>query len=77
MTSYTVVVNSYHVHSSSPLATSNQVQGARYSGSEVEIDVANLELETDVAALELEMDTIALELETYAVVFYLEMETDV
>jgi hypothetical protein len=42
----------------------DQVQGAGYSESEVETDVADLELETDAADLELETDAATLELET-------------
>jgi hypothetical protein len=68
--------NSCHVHSSSPFAASDQVQGAGYSESEVETNVTDLELEIDAAALELEMDTSALELETDATVLNLEAETD-
>jgi hypothetical protein len=44
------------------------VQGAGYSESEVEMDVAALKLEMDTTALELKTDTAALKLE---------METDV
>jgi hypothetical protein len=62
-TSSTTVVDAYHVHSSSPLATSDHVQGAGFSESEVETDTTGLELETDVAALELETDTTILDLE--------------
>jgi hypothetical protein len=61
-------VDSCHVHSSSPLATSDHVQGAGYSEFEVETDVAALKLETDAAALELETEVGALKFE---------METDV
>jgi hypothetical protein len=56
--------DSYHVHSSSPLTTSNQVHGARYSKYEVETDAVDLELETDATALKLEIDTVVLDLET-------------
>jgi hypothetical protein len=76
-TSSTAAIDSCHVHSSSPLATSDQVQGVGYSESEVETDAAALELETDVTALKLETDTTALELETGTPALDLEMETDV
>jgi hypothetical protein len=39
------------------------VQGAGYSESKVETNVATLQLETSVADLELEIDATALELE--------------
>jgi citrate lyase synthetase len=68
MTSSATVAGSCHVHSLSPLAISNQVQGAGYSESEVETDVIDLKLETDVAALKLETNAAALELETNATV---------
>jgi hypothetical protein len=71
------VIDSCHVHSSSPLATSDQVQGMGYSESEVETDMAHLELETNAAALELETDAVALKLEIDIVVLDLETETDV
>jgi hypothetical protein len=61
MTSSDAAIDSCHVHSSSPLAVADQVQGAGYSESEVEIDAADLELETDVAALKLETNAAALE----------------
>jgi hypothetical protein len=64
MTCFTAAVDSCHVHSLSPLAASDQVQGAGYSESEVETDMAILKLETDAAALELETDAAALKLET-------------
>jgi hypothetical protein len=84
-TSSAAAVDSCHVHSSSPLTTSNQVQGARYFESEVETgadafeletNVASLKLETDAAALELEMDAGALELETDTTALDLEIERD-
>jgi hypothetical protein len=77
MTSSTPAVDSYHIHSLSLLAAADQVQGAGYSESKVEINVADLKLETDAVALQLEMDIAALELETDATVLDLEMETDV
>jgi hypothetical protein len=58
--------DSCHIHSLSPLPTSDQVQGSGYSESEVETDTAGLQLETSAVALELEMDVAALELETDA-----------
>jgi phage baseplate assembly protein gpV len=69
------VDDSYDVHSLSYLPASDQVQGAGYSKSEVEIDAAALQLETYAADLELETDTTALELE--ADVAGLKLETDV
>jgi hypothetical protein len=69
-----VAGDSCHVHSSSPLTASDQVQRAGYSESEVETDVGALELETDVVALELETNAVTLELETDAAT--LELETD-
>jgi hypothetical protein len=66
MTFSAAAVDSCHVHSSSPLNASDQVQGAGYSKFEVEIDAADLELETDAAALEMETDADALDLETEA-----------
>jgi hypothetical protein len=77
MTSSATVVDSCHVHSSSPLATSDQVQGVGYSESEVETNMTALELETDMATLELEMDATSLKLETDAAALNLETETDV
>jgi hypothetical protein len=65
MTSFAAATDSYHVHSSLPLAT-DQVQGAGYFEFEVEMDMAALELETDMTALELETDTSVLDLETEA-----------
>jgi hypothetical protein len=76
-TSSATAADSCHVHSLSPLAVTDQVQGARYSKSEVESDIADLQLETVVATLELETDTTTLKLETDTVVLDLEMETDV
>jgi hypothetical protein len=70
------MADSCHVHSLSPLAVSDQVQGAGYSKSEVETDMADLKLETDVAALKLEIDAAALKLETYVTVLDLETEID-
>jgi hypothetical protein len=63
------MVDSCHVYSSSPLAASDQVQGAGYSKSEVENDVE--------AALKFEMDASPLELEMGASPLELGMETDV
>jgi hypothetical protein len=63
------VVDSFHIHSSSPLAMFDQVQGAGYFESEVETN--------DATALELEMDTTPLKLETDATPLELEMETNV
>jgi hypothetical protein len=74
-TSSAAAGDSYHIHSSSPLPTSNQVQGAGYSKSEVETDVAALQLETSVADLKLETDATVLELE--ADTAGLKLETDV
>jgi hypothetical protein len=85
-TSSAAAGDSCHVHSSSPLPVSDQVQGVGYSESEVETNmtalqletfVATLELETDTVDLELETDTADLELETDAVALDLETETDV
>jgi hypothetical protein len=76
MTSSATAVDSCHVHSSSPLATSDQVQGVGYSESEVETDMTALELETDMATLELEMDATSLKLETDAAALNLETEID-
>jgi hypothetical protein len=61
-TSSAAVADSCHIHSLSPLATSDQVQGVGYSESEVETDATNLELETDAATLKLE---------TYAMLVFL------
>jgi hypothetical protein len=69
------VGDSYHIHSSSPLPASDQVQGAGYSESEVETDTAALQLETSTDDLELETNITALELETDAA--GLELEIDV
>jgi hypothetical protein len=74
-TSSATTADSCHVHSSSPLAASDHVQGAGYSKSKVEIDAANLKLDTDAAALELETDATTLKLETYITILDLEMET--
>jgi hypothetical protein len=71
--SSTTVGNSCHVHSSSQLPMSDQVQGTGYSESKVETDAAALQLETSVTAIELETGTGALELETS--VTALELET--
>jgi hypothetical protein len=71
------MIDSCHVHFSSPLAMADQVQGVRYSESEVETDATDLELETDVASHEMEMDAATPELETDAAVLDLEMETHV
>jgi hypothetical protein len=71
------MVDSCHIHSSSPLAMSDQVQGAGYSESEVEIDAATLKLETDATTLKLETDAAALELETDTSALDLETVTDV
>jgi hypothetical protein len=77
MTSSTAVAGSCHVHSSSPLAASDHMQGPGYSESEVETDTTALELETTMAALELEMNATALELETDTTALDLKTETDV
>jgi hypothetical protein len=74
MTSSTAMTDSCHVHSLSPLSTSDQVQGTGYSEFEVETDASTLELEASAAALELEMDATTLELETN--VSALKLETD-
>jgi hypothetical protein len=74
MTSFAVATDSCHVHSSSPLTTTDQMHGVGYSESEMETDATDLELETDTIALKLETDVIALELETDATA--LELETD-
>jgi hypothetical protein len=71
------VVDFCDIHSLLPLATSDQVQGVRYSKSEVETDMSTLELETDAATLKLETDAGDLKLETDAYALDLEMETDV
>jgi hypothetical protein len=78
MISFTAVVDSYHVHSSSPFAMSDQVQGVGYYEFEVETnDTDALELEIDATAFELETDVAPLELEMDAAPLELEMETDV
>jgi hypothetical protein len=69
------VGDSFHIHSSSPLPASDQVQGVGYSESEVETDAAALQLETPVTDLKLEMDATALELEIDTT--DLELEIDV
>jgi hypothetical protein len=74
-TSSAAAGDSYHVHSSSPLVASDQVQGVGYYESEVETDVAALQLETSAACLKLEKDATALELEADAA--GLELERDV
>jgi hypothetical protein len=74
-TSFAATGDSYHVHSSLPLPTSNREQGAGYSEFEVESDAATLQLKSSVADLELETDATALELE--ADVASLQLETDV
>jgi molybdopterin-biosynthesis enzyme MoeA-like protein len=74
-TSSTTAGDSYHVHSLSPLLASDQVQGAGYSESEVETDVAAIQLETSTVDLKLETDATALELEADAA--SLELEIDV
>jgi hypothetical protein len=66
-TSSIAAADSCHVHFSSPLAASDQAQGAGYSKSEVETDVVDLGLETDATPLEVETNTAILDLE---------METD-
>jgi hypothetical protein len=76
-TSSAATADSCHVHSSSPLAMADQVQGAGYSEFKVETDAADLKLETDAAALELETNVTALQLEIDAIVLDLEMEIDV
>jgi hypothetical protein len=76
-TSSAVVTDSCHVHSSSPLAASDLVQGVGYSEFEVKTDMADLKLETDSAALELETDIGTLKLETNTTILDLEMATDV
>jgi hypothetical protein len=77
MKSFAAAGDSCHVHSSSPLPVSDQVQGVGYTKSEVETDAAALELETFTTTLELEMNTAALELEIDAAALDLEIETDV
>jgi hypothetical protein len=77
MKSFAAAGDSCHVHSSSPLPTSYQVQGVGYTKSEVETDAAALELETFTTTLELEMNTAALELEIDAAALDLKIETDV
>jgi hypothetical protein len=74
-TSSAAAGDSYHVHSSSPLAASDQVQGVGYYESEAETDAAALQLETSAACLKLEKDATALELEAGAA--GLELERDV
>jgi hypothetical protein len=69
MSSSADVIDSCHVHSSSPLAVADQVLGAGYSESEVETDTADLELEIDAAALKLETDATILDLETKTYVY--------
>jgi hypothetical protein len=69
------VGHSCHVHSSSPLPAFDQVQGAGYSVSKLETEVAALQFETSAADLELEMDTTALELEADTI--GLELKIDV
>jgi hypothetical protein len=64
MTSSAATADSCHVHSSSPLAASDQVQAVGYSESEVETDAADLELETDATTVELGTDAVDLDLET-------------
>jgi hypothetical protein len=54
MTSSIIAGDSCHVHSSSPFASSDQVQGVGYSESEVETDASALKLETDATDVELE-----------------------
>jgi hypothetical protein len=76
MTSSIAAADSCHVHFSSPLAASDQAQGAGYSKSEVETDAVDLGLETDAAALKLETDATPLEVETNTAILDLEMETD-
>jgi hypothetical protein len=76
-TSSAAAVDSCHIHSSSPLAISDQVQGVGYSESEVETDATDLKLEIDAAALELEMDIAGLELERDIIVLDFETEIDV
>jgi hypothetical protein len=75
MKSSAAVGDSCHVHSSSPLPASDQVQRSGYSKSEVETDVTALELETDAVGLKLETSTAGLELETSATDLELEMYT--
>jgi hypothetical protein len=86
MTFFAAADDSCHIHSSSLLPVFDQVQGAGYSESEVEADVAALQLETSAIAFELEMDgadlelkidTVDLELETSAAALDLEMKIDV
>jgi hypothetical protein len=76
-TSSASTVDSCHVHSSSPLAVSDQLQGVGYSESEVETDDAStLELETDATPLELETNAAPLELEMDVAPLELETETE-
>jgi hypothetical protein len=72
-TSSATTVDSCHIHSSSPLSTSDQVQG--YSKSNVETDGVALELETDAATPELETDAADLKLKTDAAGLKLETDT--
>ena len=58
------VGDSCHIHSSLHLPASDQLQGAGYCDSEVEMDMAALQLEISVTTLELETDVVPLELET-------------
>jgi hypothetical protein len=71
-TSSAAAGDSCHVHSLSPLPTSDQVHGAGYSESRVETDTAALKLETSATDLELEIDATALELEADTSSFELE-----
>jgi hypothetical protein len=66
------VGDSCHIHSSLHLPASDQLQGAGYCDSEVEMDMAALQLEISVTTLELEMDAAALEMETSVTAFELE-----
>jgi hypothetical protein len=72
MKSSTAMDDSCHVHSSSHLLASDQVQGTCYSESEVETDMAALQLETSMTTLELETDVAALEFETFMIALKLE-----
>jgi hypothetical protein len=74
MKSFAAAGDSCHIHSSSSLPTSDQVQGTGYSEFKVETDAAALQLETSAAAIKLETDAGALELEPN--VAALELETD-
>jgi hypothetical protein len=64
--SSTTAADSCHIHSSSSLLASDQVQELGYSKFEVETNTAALQLETSVTALELETDAAGLKLETSA-----------